>query len=218
MSTYHRRGHYRRGKDGRSHWVSGHDVTRSSGSKNYYRSSQTAKNSYITLQQQIRLWLSELSIVAYPESPRRPNSTCPVCGAAVWFFRNRWGGCAYFDGIGQPWPLHPCLDLAKNAENFDTRQRGPSESSGTFGPKWGGIDVRESGRNFENSSTPENNFHSRVQRPSDRNLVDNIRGRRSPWDATSVQSASDDRQLGCCLIFAIIMIISIIVTIVDTLN
>src|SRR5699024_11610796 len=41
--------------------------------------------------------------------PEEPNSRCPVCGDPVWFFRNRRGGCAYFDVIGKPWTLHPCM-------------------------------------------------------------------------------------------------------------
>ena len=32
-----------------------------------------------------------------------------MCGARVWFFRNKRGGCAYFDAIGIPWPKHPCM-------------------------------------------------------------------------------------------------------------
>lgn len=43
--------------------------------------------------------------------PDKPNSHCPMCGEPVWFFRNRNGGCAYFDALGKPWPLHPCMAL-----------------------------------------------------------------------------------------------------------
>lgn len=32
-----------------------------------------------------------------------------MCGARVWFFRNKRGGCAYFDALGIPWPKHPCM-------------------------------------------------------------------------------------------------------------
>lgn len=31
----------------------------------------------------------------------------------MWFFRNKRGGCAYFDAVGRPWPLHPCMDVWK---------------------------------------------------------------------------------------------------------
>lgn len=51
--------------------------------------------------------------------PRLPNATCPVCGASVFFWRNRAGSKVWFDALGAPWPKHPCLDLPA----FATRQR-----------------------------------------------------------------------------------------------
>lgn len=44
-----------------------------------------------------------------------PNSRCPVCSQPVWFFRNERGGCAYFDAVGKPWPLHPCMEAWRTA-------------------------------------------------------------------------------------------------------
>ena len=43
------------------------------------------------------------------------NSTCPVCGAAVYFYESPYGGRVFFDELGPPWPTHPCTD------NFDNR-------------------------------------------------------------------------------------------------
>lgn len=40
----------------------------------------------------------------------RPNATCPVCGATVYFYSNSSGGKVYFDALGPPWPKHPCMD------------------------------------------------------------------------------------------------------------
>lgn len=52
--------------------------------------------------------------------PDKPNSHCPMCGAPVWFFRNRNGGCAYFDALGKPWPLHPCMELQQKTADRQT--------------------------------------------------------------------------------------------------
>ena len=42
----------------------------------------------------------------------RPNSTCPVCGQAVYFYASPYGGRVFFDELGPPWPKHPCTDNA----------------------------------------------------------------------------------------------------------
>ena len=39
-----------------------------------------------------------------------PNANCPVCGASVYFFRHENGGCAWFDAVGKPWPIHKCME------------------------------------------------------------------------------------------------------------
>ena len=45
-----------------------------------------------------------------------------MCGARVWFFRNKRGGCAYFDAIGVPWPKHPCMDHPGRYDHVAGRQ------------------------------------------------------------------------------------------------
>lgn len=107
MTRYRRRGHWRTSKNGTRHWVSGHTVNR-------YRSSWAGArftpsrrpSSPGHLGRQTR---SALPAVKWRRLPDEPNATCPVCGARVWFFRNEHGGCAYFDALGRPWPLHPCM-------------------------------------------------------------------------------------------------------------
>ena len=37
-----------------------------------------------------------------------PNASCPVCGAAVFFYQSSAGGRVFFDELGPPWPKHPC--------------------------------------------------------------------------------------------------------------
>jgi hypothetical protein len=39
-----------------------------------------------------------------------PNATCPVCGAAVFYYQNDHGSRVFFDDLGPPWPKHPCTD------------------------------------------------------------------------------------------------------------
>lgn len=111
MTTYRRRGHWRRGKDGGLHWVSEHSVTRTEAVYGRWtappprlsaRSPRTGAAANTT-------WAVP---VLWDPVPSAPNSRCPACGAPVWFFRNWRGGCAYFDALGPPWPLHPCMDLS----------------------------------------------------------------------------------------------------------
>lgn len=45
-----------------------------------------------------------------PARETRP-STCPHCGADVFFFRDENGGATFFDKLGTPWPKHPCFDV-----------------------------------------------------------------------------------------------------------
>lgn len=39
-----------------------------------------------------------------------PNASCPVCGAAVFFYQSPSGGRVFFDELGPPWPKHDCTD------------------------------------------------------------------------------------------------------------
>jgi hypothetical protein len=39
-----------------------------------------------------------------------PNARCPVCGAAVYFYRSPHNGRVFFDDVGWPWPKHRCTD------------------------------------------------------------------------------------------------------------
>lgn len=144
MSTYRRRGHYRRGPNGQRVWVSSHDVTRSGGSKySYTQPPQRRRPSMTTIptapgpRQQTPKWAE-------------PNARCPVCGAAVYFYKNEAGSRVYFDEIGPPWPKHPCLDIP-----FFTRPdpafEGPCEEPKPLSPK--SVSVRASGASQLRSAT-----------------------------------------------------------------
>lgn len=106
MARYHRRGHWRTSKNGTRHWVSGHTVQRSSWGSGW---------SWLSSPQPARSKSAPAVVhppaVKWRRIPTEPNSRCPVCGDRVWFFRNEFGGCAYFDALGPPWPKHPCMDL-----------------------------------------------------------------------------------------------------------
>lgn len=52
-----------------------------------------------------------------PRTARRalkgPTAQCPECHAPVYFIRGRYGGGAYFNNLGPPWPKHECTDSSK---------------------------------------------------------------------------------------------------------
>ena len=48
-------------------------------------------------------------------------STCPWCGAAVYFFRDAHGGCAFFDELGAPWQVHPCWEDYRHEVRYALR-------------------------------------------------------------------------------------------------
>ena len=107
MSTFSRRGHYRQGPNGQPVWVQPHEVTRSEGSANSYTPSPQAT---------IRISNAagpSVPKISRPKSTRwaEPNARCPVCGAAVYFYKNEAGSRVYFDEIGAPWSKHPCTDI-----------------------------------------------------------------------------------------------------------
>lgn len=114
MTTYNRRGHYRRGKNGKLAWVSSHTVTRTSGQAYSSYSFRSSRNYSSPPNVQPP---SSFSRPATPPArlPRtsglvRPNAVCPVCGAHVYFYSNEHGSRVYFDEVGPPWPKHPCTD------------------------------------------------------------------------------------------------------------
>jgi hypothetical protein len=44
-------------------------------------------------------------------------TACWWCGERVFFYRNENGGCALFDALGRPWPIHGCwLEHTKRSE------------------------------------------------------------------------------------------------------
>lgn len=114
MTTYNRRGHYRRGPNGQQVWVSSHTVSRSSGSS--YSPPSLSPRSFVAPRQATPVSPETTFSAPFaptlhlPQSIRwaRPNAVCPVCGAFVYFYANEFGSRVYFDEIGPPWPKHPC--------------------------------------------------------------------------------------------------------------
>lgn len=106
MTQFLRRGHWRTSALGNPYWVSEHDVSRydwdrTSGSSNF-------PSTYFS---------DRLRAINADRGPTstfvHPNAECPVCGARVFFYQNRFGSRVYFDDLGKPWPKHPCTDNAK---------------------------------------------------------------------------------------------------------
>ena len=50
------------------------------------------------------------------QSPRVRPTSCPECGANVYFVRPAHGGAVWFDELGWPWPKHPCMDHETSVE------------------------------------------------------------------------------------------------------
>jgi hypothetical protein len=44
----------------------------------------------------------------FERSHTNPNAKCPVCAAAVFFYRSPDNGRVFFDSLGPPWPKHAC--------------------------------------------------------------------------------------------------------------
>lgn len=115
MTTFNRRGHYRRGPNGQRVWVSGHSVSRDGG-LSYQTSVPIKAPPNPTPPKASR---SNTAAPRVSEKWAKPNANCPVCGARVYFYSNEAGSRVYFDEIGPPWPKHPCMDNpAANAKNY----------------------------------------------------------------------------------------------------
>jgi DNA-directed RNA polymerase subunit RPC12/RpoP len=50
-----------------------------------------------------------------------PNTSCPVCGAKVFYYENEHGSKVFFDKLGPPWPKHPCTDKSKKSINLSEK-------------------------------------------------------------------------------------------------
>jgi hypothetical protein len=111
MTTFYRSGFWRTSKHGITHWVEGHEVTRTDWDHYAYINAPT----YIARSNLIDSGVGASLASAYVN----PNARCPVCDASVFYYQNAHGSRLYFDDLGPPWPKHPCTDTV----DFDT---GPS--------------------------------------------------------------------------------------------
>ena len=68
--------------------------------------------------------------------PLTPNARCPICGAAVFFWKDSRGSTVWFDSLGAPWPKHPWLDLARtsSAASRATLQAARAAAQGPLAP------------------------------------------------------------------------------------
>lgn len=113
MARHKRRAHLRRGRDGRRHVVRAHVVNRGATRprlpSRLVPPRRTAPNP--SLRPPVA-WVAhrEMLGVRYTARLSRPNATCPVCGAPVYFYANEYGSRVFFDELGPPWPKHPCTD------------------------------------------------------------------------------------------------------------
>ena len=126
MARYRRRGHWRRGRNGTRHWVSSHVVNRGSWPGLGYLDRPRLTQSVGRERLQEPSWPRRVHATVpgtriaenWDPPPEEPNAQCPICFQPVWFFRNKRGGCAYFDAIGRPWPLHPCMEHPRSAKDY----------------------------------------------------------------------------------------------------
>lgn len=58
-----------------------------------------------------------------------PNASCPVCGAAVFFYQSPSGGRVFFDELGPPWPKHPCTDNTSRPGRLASAPSVPTEAA-----------------------------------------------------------------------------------------
>ncbi|MFD1211494.1 SRPBCC domain-containing protein [Arthrobacter sp. GCM10027362] len=142
MSEFRRRGHWRRGRDGKQHWVSEHTVNRTSSSPRWSAPAPQARPSFRVTDTR-PTYNPPLSIFDFTRpSPDRPadwaklsrirNARCPVCGQAVYFYANELGSKVYFDDLGPPWPKHPCTDVRNSGTSGAGGVREPRGSSAPF--------------------------------------------------------------------------------------
>jgi hypothetical protein len=98
MTTFSRRGHWRTNSDGTTFWVIEHNVSRN----DWDRYGFSEDREYF-IHKEIK------SFENRPFDDFRRSTTCPICGATVYFVRHN-GGCVWLDSLGCPWPRHPCFD------------------------------------------------------------------------------------------------------------
>lgn len=105
MTRFQRKGHWRNSVYGTRHRVSEHLVERDDWSRG--GPSEPDTDAYYAA----RTWLAgERADGSATARFVNPNAECPVCGQAVFFYRNEHGSRVYFDELGPPWPKHPCTD------------------------------------------------------------------------------------------------------------
>lgn len=123
MTEFERRGHWRTSAQGKRHWVTDHQVNRDGLSESPTSTPwEPVQDSRRVTGPHPMMMPNRFSDPTWKRLPEHPNAVCPVCEAWVWFFRDRNGGCAYFDAVGKPWPIHPCMRRMPSLEGNRARQ------------------------------------------------------------------------------------------------
>lgn len=115
------------------HWVSSHEVVRGGRSGLGYLESVRFPQRVGRASLQETSWPTRANVTVpgvriaenWDPPPEQPNAQCPICFQPVWFFRNKRGGCAYFDAVGKPWPLHPCMEHPRSAKDYRASMEAP---------------------------------------------------------------------------------------------
>ncbi len=61
------------------------------------------------------------------------HTSCWWCGEQVFFLRSAYGGCALFDSLGWPWPVHACWE--QNRSSIEQRIQNDLEAEGYDGKR-----------------------------------------------------------------------------------
>lgn len=110
VTSFRRKEHYRRSKNGLEYYVSATTVNRYDWSRESFRLPPLPAQPKSP---------SDLFFERYPEFRKTKsvaacfvnrNATCPVCGIKVFYYQNEYGSRVFFDDLGPPWPKHPCTD------------------------------------------------------------------------------------------------------------
>lgn len=52
---------------------------------------------------------NSISVFLRDDEARTSPTSCPWCGASVYYHTNGYGDSVYFDSLGYPWPVHECF-------------------------------------------------------------------------------------------------------------
>lgn len=107
-------------------WVSGH-YRNGVWIEPHHRSNTMVTRSMTDSETPFAGWLYE------KKKPLTRQIACWICGADTYFFRDQNGGCALFDKLGKPWPLHPCWQDLQNQKRLTSKLEEELTRAGSYG-------------------------------------------------------------------------------------